>query len=115
MISGKYLGEIACLALQKLVKCGNLFGGKSSTKFDTFEAFESKYVSIIEGRFVIKIHYLLWMEGRPQPCSRPGVTPYYLHLHVVSCDCDPVNNYVTFCGYRTKNMDIWCDTEFIFY
>ena len=65
MISGKYLGEIAHLALQKLVKCGNLFGGKSSTKFDTFEAFESKYVSIIEGRFVID--YLLWMEGIKTP------------------------------------------------
>ena len=51
-ISGKYLGELVRLALQKLVKCGQLFGGKSSTKFDQFEAFETKYVSIIEGRFV---------------------------------------------------------------
>ena len=61
MISGKYLGEIARLALQKLVKGGQLFGGKSSTKFDTFEAFESKYVSIIEGRFV-ETTCVLWME-----------------------------------------------------
>ena len=51
-ISGKYLGELVRLALQKLVKCGQLFGGKSSAKFDQFEAFETKYVSIIEGRFV---------------------------------------------------------------
>ena len=51
-ISGKYLGELVRLALQKLVRCGQLFGGKSSTKFDQFEAFKTEYVSIIEGRFV---------------------------------------------------------------
>jgi len=62
MISGKYLGEIARLALQKLVKCGNLFGGKSSTKFDTFEAFESKYVSIIEGRFVNYLYHVIVIQ-----------------------------------------------------
>ena len=54
-ISGKYLGELVRLALQKLVKCGQLFGGKSSAKFDKFEAFETKYVSIVEGRFVTGI------------------------------------------------------------
>lgn len=54
-ISGKYLGELVRLALQKLVKCGQLFGGKSSAKFDKFEVFETKYVSIVEGRFVTEI------------------------------------------------------------
>ena len=49
-ISGKYLGEISRLAMQKLVKAGQLFGGKSSALFDKFEGFETKYVSIIEGR-----------------------------------------------------------------
>lgn len=48
-ISGKYLGEISRLAMQKLVKVGQLFGGKSSPLFDKFEGFETKYVSIIEG------------------------------------------------------------------
>lgn len=48
MISGKYLGEIVRQALQSLVKSGDLFKGKSSEKFDTFEAFETKYVSTIE-------------------------------------------------------------------
>ena len=47
-ISGKYVGEITRQALQKLVKSGDLFGGKSSEKFDTFEAFETQYVSMIE-------------------------------------------------------------------
>ena len=49
-ISGKYLGEIVRLALQKLIKEDNLFGGKSSAKFDTHEAFETLHVSIIEAR-----------------------------------------------------------------
>ena len=50
MISGKYLGEIAKLAMQRLVRLGLLFGGKSSDKFDKFEAFGTKYVSTVEGR-----------------------------------------------------------------
>lgn len=50
MISGKYLGELARLALKKLIQEGHLFGGKTSAKFDKFEAFETKYVSIVEGR-----------------------------------------------------------------
>ena len=48
MISGKYLGEIARQALQSLVKSGKLFGGKSTEKFDKFEAFETKFVSTVE-------------------------------------------------------------------
>ena len=52
MISGKYLGEIVRLALKGLITSGSLFKGKSSAKFDTFEAFETKYLSIIEGGYV---------------------------------------------------------------
>ena len=37
------------LALKALIESGSLFGGKSSTKFDTFEAFGTKYLSVIEG------------------------------------------------------------------
>ena len=49
MISGKYLGEIVRLAAKSLIESGSLFGGKSSDKFDTFEAFGTKYLSVIEG------------------------------------------------------------------
>ena len=52
MISGKYLGEIVRLALKDLISSGALFGGKSSTKFDMFEAFGTKYLSLIEGGYV---------------------------------------------------------------
>lgn len=48
MISGKYIGELARLGMQSLVKDGLLFEGKSSEAFDTFEKFETKYVSMIE-------------------------------------------------------------------
>lgn len=48
MISGKYLGEIARQALQSLIREKVLFGGKSSKKFDTFEEFGTKYVSMVE-------------------------------------------------------------------
>ena len=48
MISGKYLGEIARQALQSLVREKVLFGGKSSKRFDTFEGFGTKYVSMVE-------------------------------------------------------------------
>ena len=53
MISAKYLGELVRLALQKLVKSGQLFGGKSSAMFTRIGAFESSYIYIIEGRFVM--------------------------------------------------------------
>ena len=52
LISGKYLGETVRQALLSLIKDGSLFGGKSSTKFDTFEKFETKYLSYIEGGYV---------------------------------------------------------------
>lgn len=52
LISGKYLGETVRLVLQSLIKDGSLFGGKSSPKFDTFEKFETKYLSFIEGGYV---------------------------------------------------------------
>ena len=48
MISGKYLGELSRLALQTLIKQGVIFGGKSSAKFDEFEMFQTKYVSMVE-------------------------------------------------------------------
>lgn len=48
MISGKYLGEIAKLAMCRLVREGLLFGGKATEKFGQFESFETKYVSLVE-------------------------------------------------------------------
>ena len=59
MISGKYLGEIVRLALKSLIDGGSLFKGKSSATFDTFEAFETKYLSVIEGGYVCNTHYSL--------------------------------------------------------
>lgn len=59
MISGKYLGEITRLALKSLIGSASLFRGKLSTKFDTFEAFETKYLSIIEGGYVDNLGLLL--------------------------------------------------------
>lgn len=60
MISGKYIGELARLALQSLIKNKDkpLFGGKSSPAFDKFEEFETKYVSMIEGEILI-------VDGKP--------------------------------------------------
>ena len=52
MISGKYIGELARLAMQSLIKGGLLFGGKSSAAFDTFEEFGGLYVSQILGGYV---------------------------------------------------------------
>ena len=49
-ISGNYLGEISRLALQKLIKAGQLFGGKSSKQFDERESFETENVSKVEER-----------------------------------------------------------------
>ena len=53
MISGKYLGEIVRLVLKQLVDDKVLFGGKSSTELDTFEKFESAFISDIERGYVI--------------------------------------------------------------
>ena len=54
MISGKYLGEIVRLALKALInKDDKLFGGESSKTFDTFEKFETAYVSDIEKGYVV--------------------------------------------------------------
>ena len=52
MISGKYIGELVRLTMQELIKQGLLFGGKSSSILDTFEKFESKFVSLIEKGYV---------------------------------------------------------------
>lgn len=48
MISGKYVGELARLAIQSLIKEKILFGGKSSEKFNQFLEFDTKFVSMIE-------------------------------------------------------------------
>ncbi len=60
MISGKYVGELARLAMQSLIKANAnpLFGGKSSAKFDKFLEFDTKFVSMIEAGYV-KYYYLL--------------------------------------------------------
>ena len=47
MLSGRYVGELARLAMQSLIKKNALFGGKSSEKFDQFLTFKTKYVSRI--------------------------------------------------------------------
>ena len=50
MISGKYVGELARLAMQSLIKAEEspLFGGESSAEFDQFLKFDTKFVSMIE-------------------------------------------------------------------
>lgn len=48
MISGKYLGELARLAMSSLIKDKALFGGKTSDRFQKFLEFDTKYVSMIE-------------------------------------------------------------------
>lgn len=60
LISGKYLGETVRLVLQSLIKneSVHLFDGKSSPTFDTFEKFDTKYLSFIEGGYVLRIHLL---------------------------------------------------------
>ncbi len=63
MISGKYLGEIVRQALLALIKSEVLFGGKPSEKFDKFEAFETKFVSMIEAGYVIIV------ESNSQQCT----------------------------------------------
>ena len=73
MISAKYLGELVRLALQKLVKSGQLFGGKSSAMFARIGAFESSYIYIIEGRFVM-------MTGTYPP-SQIFTISLYIPLH----------------------------------
>ena len=49
-IAGEYLGEISRLALQKLIRTGQLFGGKSSVQFDKVKDFTTEHVSKVEGR-----------------------------------------------------------------
>lgn len=58
LISGKYLGETVRLVLQSLIKneSVHLFDGKSSPTFDTFEKFETKYLSFIEDGYVYISH-----------------------------------------------------------
>lgn len=96
MISGKYLGEIVRQALLALVKNGTLFGGKTSEKFDKFEAFESRFVSMIEAGYVIivqssmyngwynSLHCLL-SHGRLCKCQVLARHQYSTCLIYVSC------------------------------
>ncbi|KAG8429462.1 hypothetical protein GDO86_020132, partial [Hymenochirus boettgeri] len=49
MISGKYMGELVRLVLIKMVNENLLFGGESSDKLKTRGAFETQFVSHIEG------------------------------------------------------------------
>ena len=53
MISGMYLGEIVRLVLQDLISNNQLFGGKSSTKFNTAGAFSTKSVCAIDEGYVM--------------------------------------------------------------
>lgn len=55
MISGKYIGELARLAMKSLIKDRLLFGGKSSAAFDKFEEFGTQYVSMIEDGYVVLV------------------------------------------------------------
>lgn len=48
MISGKYVGELARIAMNSLVKEKVLFGGKSSERFETHLGFDTKFVSQVE-------------------------------------------------------------------
>jgi len=47
-ISGKYLGEIVRVVLQRLISKGILFNGKSSKTLDTSANFTTEFVSKIE-------------------------------------------------------------------
>ena len=53
MISDKYQGVIVCLILKDLISEGELFGGKSSPKFDEFESFSTQRLSTMEGWYVL--------------------------------------------------------------
>ena len=77
MISGKYLGEIVRLALKDLICSGALCGGKSSTKLDTFEAFGTKYLSAIEGG------YVMWMQR--EICLLPCAHTEFDVRFLISC------------------------------
>lgn len=48
MISGMYLGELTRLICVDLIKKGELFGGRSSEKFETAHSFDTAYMSRIE-------------------------------------------------------------------
>ncbi|KAM4676489.1 hexokinase-4 [Discoglossus pictus] len=49
MIGGKYMGELVRLVLLKMVNENLIFGGEASDKLKTRGAFETQYVSHIEG------------------------------------------------------------------
>jgi hexokinase len=55
MISDKYQGRIVCLVLKDLIRERALFGGKSSPKFDKFEAFSTGRLSTMEGWYVMYV------------------------------------------------------------
>ena len=53
MISGMYLGEIVRLVLKDLISNNQLFGGESSTKFDTDGAFSTRSLCAIDDGYVM--------------------------------------------------------------
>jgi hypothetical protein len=53
MISDKYQGVIVYLVLKDLISKGELFGGRSSPKFDEFKAFSTGRLSTMEGWYVV--------------------------------------------------------------
>ena len=53
MISDKYQGRIVCLILKDLIIRGELFGGKSSPRFDGVESFSTGRLSTMEGWYVL--------------------------------------------------------------
>jgi hexokinase len=62
MISDKYQGEIVCLVLKDLISKGELFGGKSSHKFDKFKAFSTGRLSTMEGWYVMSNRFSIFNE-----------------------------------------------------
>jgi hypothetical protein len=55
MISDEYQGVIVCLVLKDLISKRELFEGRSSPKFDKFEAFSRGRLSTMEGWYVVSI------------------------------------------------------------
>ena len=53
MISNKYQGRIVCLVLKDLISKQELFGGKSSPRFDDFKEFSTERLSTMEGWYVL--------------------------------------------------------------